>query len=407
MHGDFLLGAGLVLALLALAGIGFERLGQSSVPAFLLVGVAIPAAAVDQHLVDIVATTGVVLLLFLMGLEFSLPALLANRRRIVRAGLIDLAISFPPGLAAGLIGGWGWGGGLLLGGALYASSSAIVAKGTIDLQRAADPETETALGILVFEDLFLACFLAVLSGALLGKGGGSAALIGIGTAVAFLVGATVVALAGRKVLDRVLAVRGDDLFLLLAGAIVLLLSWAALRAGLSEAIGAFLAGLVLAETRHRERAEEQFLVLQGLFGAVFFFGFGLSVDVQDFRGIWLVGIALALVCVAAKVAVGMLAGKRDGLSPRNALALGLTLVPRGEFSILIAGVAAAAGMEALATLIALVVLLLALAGTVTMRYAPQVARRVYPPKSRPKLELPSYMRDAPEVEVDAKAAVEP
>ncbi|HEX6371235.1 MAG TPA: cation:proton antiporter, partial [Longimicrobium sp.] len=163
MHGGFLLGAGAVLLALALAGMGARVLGQSVIPAYILMGMGLRGAELDEHLVEVLATLGVVLLLFFMGLEFSLGALLRNRRRIVRDGSVDLLVCFPPGLLAGLLLGWGWTGGLLLGGALYVSSSAIIAKATIEMRRSANPETESALGVLVYEDLAMALFLALMS----------------------------------------------------------------------------------------------------------------------------------------------------------------------------------------------------------------------------------------------------
>ena len=162
MHGDFLLGAGFLLAALAVAGVFFMRLRQSAIPAFIILGVLLRPEHFDSEMVDSLATAGVVLLLFSMGLEFSLGALVSNARRITRSGGIDLLVCFPIGIAAGLLVGGGWVGALLFAGAFYVSSSAIIAKSIIELRRAADPETEVALGILVFEDLFIALYLAVL-----------------------------------------------------------------------------------------------------------------------------------------------------------------------------------------------------------------------------------------------------
>ena len=117
MHAEFLLGAGIILVALAVAGISFLRLRQSIIPAFILLGVALRPDGFDQHLVDTIATVGVVLLLFFMGLEFSLGALVRNRRRIVRTGGVDLLVVFPVGLVAGLALGYGWDAALLLAGA--------------------------------------------------------------------------------------------------------------------------------------------------------------------------------------------------------------------------------------------------------------------------------------------------
>ncbi|HEV2149473.1 MAG TPA: cation:proton antiporter [Longimicrobiaceae bacterium] len=393
-HGGFLLGAGVILGALALAGLLFRFLRQSVIPAFILLGMAVRPWAVDEHLVESVATLGVVLLLFFMGLEFSLGALLRNRRRIVRNGAIDLAVCFPAGFVAGVAMGWGIRGGLLLAGAFYISSSAIIAKSVIEMQRSANPEVEAALGVLVFEDLFIALFLAVLAGAVLVPEPDALGMAwGVGKALLFFGAVVLVALRARPLLDRAFDVESDDLFLLLSGSVVLLLSWAALAAGLSEAIGAFLAGLALAETAHRERAERLFAPLQGLFAAVFFLGFGLSIDPGEFADVWAHALALTLLGVALKVAAGWWIGQRDGLSPRASLALGLTLVPRGEFSIVLAGIAAAAGYGELAALVALLVLALSLVGTAAMTFAPEIGRRAFPRRAERGLQDRGFSPD--------------
>lgn len=394
MHGEFLLGAGIVLSALALAGILFLRVRQSIIPAFILLGVVIRPDGFDKHLIDAVATAGVVLLLFFMGLEFSIGALLRNRRRIVRTGGIDLLVAFPVGLGAGLALGFGWAGSLLLAGAFYISSSAIIAKSIIELRRAADPDTEVALGILVFEDIFIALFLAVLSGAVLTQEPSvSGAAWGMVKALLFFGAVLLVALRARSVLDRLFDIPSDDLFALLAGGVVLLLSWGALAAGLSEAIGAFLAGLALAETQHKERAERLFAPLQGVFAAIFFFAFGLSIDPRTFGAVWLPAVGLTLLAVATKLGAGWLAGRRSELSKRSSLALGLTLIARGEFSIILAGIALSIGQERLGSLIALLVLMLSLIGTIALQYSPQITRWAFPRKAERTLAEQGFSPD--------------
>lgn len=360
-------------------GLCFSRLRQSVIPAFILLGLPLRSEAIDPQMVRTLASVGVVLLLFFMGLEFSLGTLLRNRTEILRSGGIDLVVCFPVGLLAGLLLGWGWAAALLFAGAFYVSSSAIIAKSVIDLRRGAAPETEVALGVLVFEDLFMALFLAILSGAVLAREPNAlSAAWGVGKALLFFGFIVLVALRARPVLDRIFDMESDDLFVLFAGGTVLLLAWGTLAAGLSEAIGAFLAGLMLAETRHKERAERLFAPLQGLFAAVFFFGFGLSIDPRSFGGIWVEALGLAVLAIAAKLAGGWWAGRRSGLARRASLALGLTLLPRGEFSILLAGIAVTAGLPQLGALIALLVLSLSFAGTFGLRYAPEITQRIFP-----------------------------
>jgi CPA2 family monovalent cation:H+ antiporter-2 len=398
MHGNFLLGTGLVLAALALGGAVFLRLKQSIIPAFIVLGVVLRPEHFDDALVNSIATVGLVLLLFSMGLEFSLGALVRNRRSITRAGVIDLLACLPLGIAAGLVVGEGWAGALLFAGAFYVSSSAIIAKSIIELRRAADPETEVALGILVFEDLFIALYLAVLSGAVLvAEPSLASAAVGVGKALLFFGVVVLIALRARSVLDRVFSIENDDLFLLLVGALVLLLSWGALEAGLSEAIGAFLAGLALAETQHRERAEHLFAPLQGVFAAIFFFGFGLSIDPGTFPSVWLPAVVLILLAVVVKVGGGWMAGRRSGLSQRGSLTLGLTLVARGEFSIILAGIAVSVGQERLGALLALLVLGLSLLGTAGLQYANQITRWAFPRRHERSLEERGF---SPELAAD-------
>ena len=394
LHGNFLLGAGAILGALALAGVLFQSLRQSVIPAFILLGMAARPLHPDAELVEVLATVGVVLLLFSMGLEFSLGTLLRNRTRILHDGMVDWAWCFPAGLVAGALAGFGWKGALILAGAFYVTSSAIVAKSTIELRRAANPETEAALGVLVFEDLFVAVLLAVLSGAVAqGEPAAGQVLLGVGKAVAFFAAVVAAAHFGGRALDRAFRVRNDDLFVLLLGSVVLLLSWAALAMGLSEAIGAFLAGLALAETTHKERAERLFAPLQGVFAAVFFFAFGLSLDPAAFGRAWPLATALAVLGLAVKVGAGWTVGRRGGLPKRNALALGLTLTPRGEFSIVLAGLAASAGLGGLETTIGLMVLLMSLAGTVALRFAPEIAQRAFPRKVARPLEARGFSPD--------------
>jgi CPA2 family monovalent cation:H+ antiporter-2 len=386
MHGSFLLGAGLLLAALAFAGIFFLRLRQSAIPAFIILGVILRPEHFESEMVDSLATAGVVLLLFSMGLEFSLGALISNGRRITKAGGIDLLFCLPLGLVAGLLVGGGWVGALLFAGAFYVSSSAIIAKSIIELRRSADPETEVALGILVFEDLFIALYLAVLSGAVLvAEPSLASASLGVGKALAFFGIVVLVALRARPLLNRIFDLDSDDLFLLLVGGLVLLLSWGALKAGLSEAIGAFLAGLALAETRHKERAERLFAPLQGVFAAIFFFAFGLSIDPDTFGAVWLPAAIILVLAVLAKVGGGWVAGRTSGLSKRGSLSLGLTLVARGEFSIILAGIAVSVGEAKMAALLALLVLGLSLVGTVGMQYTGQITRWIFPRRAERSL----------------------
>lgn len=381
MHASFLLEAGAVLGALGLAGLLFHRARQSVIPAYILLGLVL-RPWVGGSAVERLATVGVVLLLFFMGLEFSVGALVRQRRTILRTGSIDWIVCFLAGLLSGLALGFGLAGSVLLAGALYVSSSAIIAKGVIELRRAAMPETELALGILVFEDLFIALFLVIVTGVVLApEPAAGAVALAVVRALLFVALVLLLAVPAGPLLRRLLDITSDDLFLLLIGSVVLLLSWSATAVGLSESIGAFVAGLALAETPEKERIERLFAPLQGLFAAIFFLGFGLTLDASAFRHVWAPVLALTAVAVLAKILAGWWAGRASGAAPRTALALGLTLVPRGEFSIVLAGVAATAGLGEVATVIGLSVLALSLLGTAAMQMASPTGRWLFASRS--------------------------
>jgi CPA2 family monovalent cation:H+ antiporter-2 len=384
-HGGLLLQAGLLLGAIALSGIIFQRLHLSAIPAFILLGLGLREIVGQSALVESFASFGVVLLLFFVGLEFSISTLLTGRRLIVH-GLRDFVLCFPVGFVVGLLLGFGVLGAALIAGAFYISSSAIIAKSLIELRRTANPETESVLGILVFEDLAIAVFLALVSGIALSGGNLGAGLLGAGKGILFFSVAVVVARAGRPLLNRLLDTEADDLFILLMAGVVLLLSWAAQASGLSEAIGAFLAGALVAETAHKQRTEVLFAPLQGLFAAVFFVSFGLSVDVRTLPDVLPEALLLTFLAVITKLAAGWWTGQADGLSKRASLSLGLTLVPRGEFSIVIAGIAAQTSASRAAPLITLMVLVLAIAGTLGILHAPTLSQWIFPRRAERSLE---------------------
>jgi CPA2 family monovalent cation:H+ antiporter-2 len=368
-----LLDSGYLLGLAALAGLLFRWLKFSSIPGFIVLGLALHPLVGESRVVEQAGTIGVVLLLFTVGLEFSFRALVRGRRLIVANGVRDLVLGLPVGWGAGLLLGWGGLGALFMAGAFYVSSSAIIAKSLIELKRTAFPETEVVLGVLVFEDLAVALLLALLSGAVLGGGEVLRGLVGVGIALAFFAVVAVVGLVGRGVLDWLLEIKDEDLFLLAVISLLLMLSGAAVVVGLSEAIGAFLAGALLAETRHRERIETLITPLQGIFAALFFLSFGLAIDVRTFGAVWLDALWIAGLAIVVKVVAGWWIGRRSELSRRASLAAGFAMIPRGEFSIVLAGIAAAAGYPGARPLIGLLVLILAILGTALIRYSPELA----------------------------------
>ena len=367
----------LLFGVLGLAAALSLSLRMPVVPLYIASGVALGVFIVPDEVVGFLGKLGVVFLLFSMGLEFSIPVR-RNAPRFIAAGAIDWLLNFPVGLIAGWALGWSWQDTVFLAGILYMSSSAVVSKCIVDFGRAARPETETVLGIMVFEDLVIAFYLVLLNVLIL-----TPAESGLGTYLFAVVRATLfvvllIALARRfqGPLARLIAHRSDEGFTLALFAFVLLVASAAEgAAGLSEAVGAFLAGLVIGSTDLKERASRTLLPFQTLFAALFFVSFGMSLDPASMPAVAVPGLLLVVAGACSKVAGGYLAGRVAGHGPPASAVVGLSLVPKGEFSVLIAALAVAAspGHSQIAALTGLYVFALSIIGPIGMREADRVA----------------------------------
>lgn len=382
--------AGLALALMAGAALLAWRLRFSTVPFLILAGMAVGPHAPRVWLLDFrfiesepliafMGRLGVLFLLFYLGLEFSVGRLVRSGRSIAVGGTIYIAINFTLGLAYAAVQGWPLREVLVAAGITTISSSAIVAKVLVELRRTAHPETEMILGIIMFEDVFLAVYLSVVSGLVLSGATslGGVALSAAG-AFAFMIGILVVGRLAVPFLNRRLRIGSNEVFLLVVAAALLLVAGFAETVHVAEAIGALLLGLVLAETEHRERIEHMVIPFRDFFGALFFFSFGLTIDPFALGGAWKVALGAVLLTLAGNYAAGLLAGRAAGLSPTASSNIGLTIVSRGEFSIVVASLAEAGGLlPVLQPFAALYVLSLAIVGPLLTRESQRVHRGVF------------------------------
>ena len=385
----------LSLTVAVLAGLGLlaGRFGLSAIPAYLLAGLLLgpnePQALSfiePSELTTFVAELGIIFLLFFLGLEFTLERLLRSGRHLGLGGSIDLLVNAGVGLIVG-IAAFGFSfAAVLLAAGIYVSSSAVAVKGLIDFRRLADEETDLVLAILVFEDIAIAGVLALsaTSGTEV-----SPTLGALGKALAFITVALAVSRFGARLLDRLLDHLPREFFLLFTFAFVVGSSALAKGLGLSEAIGALMAGVVLADTSVREEIEERFLSFRDVFAALFFFVFGLSIDVGAVRDIgWLVAIAVVL-SVVAKLLSGFGAGRVGGLTSRQSFNVGAALVAHGEFTIIIAELASrndaipGADRADLVAFAGLYVLATATIGVVLMKESKKLGRILLP---HPRLE---------------------
>jgi monovalent cation:H+ antiporter-2, CPA2 family len=366
---------GLALSLIALAAAFSYWLRFSAVPFLILIGMAVGPHAPkigpldfrfiqSAPLIEFMGRAGVLFLLFYLGLEFSVSRLIKAGRSIVLGGSIYIAINFAAGLGYAYLLGWPLKEMLVAAGITTISSSAIVAKVIFDFRRAANPETEMILGIIMFEDVFLAFYLSIVSGLVLS---GATSLGGILSSVAislaFILGLIFVGMKATPLLNRVFRIPSNEVFLLVVFACLFLLAGFGETIHVAEAIGALLLGLVLSETEHSERIEHMIVPFRDFFGALFFFGFGLTIDPFGLGGaIWQALGAVALTIIG-NVAAGVLAGRCAKLSMSASLNTGLTIVSRGEFSIIMANLAKAGGLaQVLQPFAALYVLILAVLG---------------------------------------------
>jgi len=366
----FFIELGLAVIGLALLGRLASRWGVSAVPLYLLAGLAfgkggLAPLSLSRNFIHLGAEIGVLLLLFMLGVEYSAEQLKKDLRANLPAGMADLFLDFIPGFVGGLLLGWKPLPAVLLGGVTYNSSSGIVAKVLAELKRVNKAEKSSVLSILVLEDLTMAVYLPLV-GVLIAGGGPGKLGLSIAIAVAVVVCVLFVALQYGRSLSRFAAHQSDEIVLLTTFGAVLLVAGLAQYFQVSAAIGAFLVGIA-ASGPIAEQARRLLAPLRDLFAATFFFFFGLEIDPAALPSALRVAILLAVATGVTKLFLGYWAARRSGADDRGKWLAGVTLIARGEFSIIIAGLGA--GIEPrLGPLAAAYVLLTALIGPILARF---------------------------------------
>jgi K+:H+ antiporter subunit KhtU len=330
----------ITVALLAGLGLVASRVGLSAIPAYLLAGLLLgphePEALSivrPSEVTDFVAEIGLIFLLFFLGLEFTLGRIARSRGHVFFGGAIDVAVNGALGLLVGLAAfGFSFAA-FILAAAIYVSSSAVTVKGLIDFRRLADDETDLVLAILVAEDIVIAIVLGFASG---GGGGTAHTLAIVAKAIGFIAAALAISKWLSGPIDRFLDWLPREIFLLAAFAFLVGSAALAQELGLSEAVGALMAGVVLSGTSIREEIEERFFSFRDVFAALFFFVFGLSIDIGKAGSVaWLLALAVVL-SVVGKIGGGYLSGLLGGYNQRQSLNVGIALVAHGEFTIILA-----------------------------------------------------------------------
>jgi CPA2 family monovalent cation:H+ antiporter-2 len=379
-HGALLLvelGA-VVLALGILARIA-GRLEVSPIPLYLLGGLLLGEGGLvpvvtSEEFIEVGAQLGIIFLLLMLGLEYSARELVYGVRSIARTGLLDFALNFTPGFIAGLLLRWGVVPALFLGGVTYISSTGVIAKLLDDLGWSGNRETPVVLSILVFEDLAMAVLLPTL-GVLALRGSTIGGILTVVVAVMLMALAIGFAYRSGDLLGSLVIHRSDEVSLLTVFGLTLVVAGLAEGVNISAAVGAFLVGISLSGEAV-EKAYSLIAPLRDLFAAVFFVFFGLSTDPGAIPGVLAVALLLGVVTAGTKLLVGWYGAGRVGVGRAGRLRAGLSLTARGEFSIVVAGLAAGvAGAEELPALAAAYVLLMAVSGPVAARFADPARRR--------------------------------
>ncbi|WP_322752228.1 cation:proton antiporter [Frankia sp. Cas3] len=387
-----LLELGAVLFTLGVLGHIANIIGISPIPFFLLGGLAfgrggLLALHASEEFIELGAEIGVVLLLLTLGLEYTARELLAGLRQHAPAGAVDLTLNAVPGVVAAFLLGWGPLAALVLGGVTAVSSSGIIAKVLDDLGRVGNRETPVVLSVLVLEDLAMAVYLPVLTAVLahqtLARGG-----LTLAVALGALVAVFVLALGFGDTVSRIVydprTDRNNEVLLLRVLGLALLVAGAAQKLQVSAAVGAFLVGIAVSGPV-AEGAREVLSPLRDLFAAVFFVFFGLETSPAELPPVLLAASLLAVAGVGTKILTGWWAARRVGIGPMGRLRAGTALVARGEFSIVIAGLAISAGIEPrLGPFAACYVLIMAIVGPLAARVVEPVTRAVVR-RSRPRV----------------------
>ncbi len=297
------LAAALVLGYITL------RLGLSPIVGYLLAGIIIgphtPGFVGDEKLASEMAEIGVILLMFGVGLQFHIHELIAVRKVALPGALFQIAAATALGALAGHAFGWSWTGGIFFGIAISIASTVVLIRVLADQGALQRPEGRIAIGWLVVEDLFTVLALVLLPAILSGTGH-------LGWALALAVGklallAAILFFAGKRVIPWILhrvEAAGQELFMLAVLVLALTIAIGSAQLfGASMALGAFLAGMVIGQSRFAQRAASEVLPFRDAFAVLFFVSVGMLLDPAELPKEWpLVAVTMAIILIGKPLA---------------------------------------------------------------------------------------------------------
>ncbi|GAB3121567.1 cation:proton antiporter [Glaciibacter psychrotolerans] len=349
--GEDLLTLGLLLVVAYVLGRLAKLIGLPSIPVYMVVGLlASPHSGwfpLDFHSGDIelIAVFGLILLLFSLGLEFDQEEFFDNAGKLLISGGSYVLINMGLGFAFGMMVGWGTREALVIAGMTGTSSSAIITKLLIELRRLANKETPMILGVTVVGDIFIAIYLAIVSVVLSGKTEVWPIVLQLGIAFLFLIVMFSLARWGGKVVSRLVRTKDDELFTILFFGLAVLFAGIGEIIGVTDAIGAFLIGVVLGASTYRAKIERVAVPLRDVFAAFFFLNFGLALNVAEFGSVILVVVIAVVMTFVLNLVSGMLLARLNQMGIVEGMNAAGILVNRGEFTLILATLSIGAGLD--------------------------------------------------------------
>jgi CPA2 family monovalent cation:H+ antiporter-2 len=352
MHlGEDLIVLGILLLVAYVLGRLGKLVGLPAIPVYMLVGLlASPHTGwfplnFESHYIELIAVFGLILLLFNLGLEFDQDEFFGNFGKLIVSGGSYILINMGVGLVFGFMVGWGTREALIIAGMTATSSSAIVTKLLIELRRLANTETPMILGVTVVEDIFIAIYLAIVSVVLSGETDFWPVVGKLAVAFAFLVVMFTIARWGGRFVSRLFRTKDDELFTILFFGFAVLFAGIGEILGVTDAIGAFLIGLVLGATKYRNKIEHIAIPLRDVFAAFFFLNFGLALDPAKFPSVLVPVLVAVLLTIVLNIAAGQFVAWINGFGVQAGINTTVILQNRGEFALILATLSLAAGLD--------------------------------------------------------------
>ena len=378
----FLLIFGITTVALFIAGYIGKLLKFPSILFYILAGLILGQFFHENESLEVFSELGIVFLFFYLGLEFNIVRAINTAKKIWSVGILDFFLNFGVVLLVSKFLGFSLFQSILIGGVAYASSSAITTKTIVDNHRIANPETELILGLMVFEDIVAPILLALISAVALG---GDLSPVNFGFIIlkvilVFIFAIGIAVFFKNHISNFIDKFIEEEIFTLFSFGGLILFAGITQFIGLSEALGAFLMGMIVSETGKSHDIEKIMFAIKDLAVAIFFFLFGASIKFSSGInfGFIIILVVVVIISIIGKFLTGFIGALIYGLSKRKAIETGLTIINRGEFSIAMSKFAP----NPLILFIGLYVLVMAFIGIITAQYAPMIAEKIIPKKRK-------------------------